>query len=749
MTHQSTSHEQEAITESASPEAMASATMPSSPPPPVELQAGGGFGMESEESESDLASSLPATSAAVAQSQLSISEEATRQPIQAKFTVTSSLSAKGDNVFPAFAISVDRINMAENDRPDTQFGDRQWSHGVAWTSMVEKWQRLLTGPLDKVILRLFDMAKKDHGSDENSASRELRSQAMQLLEGWKKKECTVQEWMQRLNKAISLYIQAYQKSSFATHKTKPGGRGESHAKAELRDMDSKTQADSSYQPGPQEILERAQKLLDISFRQKPDQVMKVYADWIEMFTENYSYLGEQNMRKIMDILNARKLSKGFVNKFKVQTLGELMQIWALSPKGTGSDLNAPSSSAPKEMGFVVNSVMSVQKQRLYKMQDVWVNAIELAEGDRPQTQFGSRQLSHFVAWTGKIIEWKAAFSGANLREVFTRLMIMAQKDDASDKNPQSKKLRSQLGVIANYLDGNESASVSNWTALLNRAVALYAEAYQMASFTTHADKPGGRGEGQARKRLLGLEQALQQGNSVDMPSAQQVVKSCLMLLDAPFNKGMDYVCKAYDDWLDMLETGIPSVMKVFMKDIHAHMKKTGIPTPWSSASMTDNLLDLVQGWRKKRKLKTFGLPMGDSKVHDPDSKSDKYAPTQEQIDEIQSRNLTLQRIKADGDCLYNSLIQANLSKVPNSVKALRHAVADKLELTDAWEADSIRNGGWVGNGADAAPAVLAGLYDVTFMVIHPNGAVESIGDGSRIVTLVLVMGPPQHYHFAR
>ena len=109
----------------------------------------------------------------------------------------------------------------------------------------------------------------------------------------------------------------------------------------------------------------------------------------------------------------------------------------------------------------------------------------------------------------------------------------------------------------------------------------------------------------------------------------------------------------------------------------------------------------------------------------------------------------MQRIKADGDCLYQSLIAAGLSAVPNSVQDLRDAVADELESVSGYEADSVRRGGWVGLGADRAPGILANKYDITFHVIHPNAVVEQVGNGSRAVYLMLIDGPPQHFHFVK
>ncbi|MDC0707150.1 DUF4157 domain-containing protein [Stigmatella sp. ncwal1] len=675
-----------------------------------------------------------------------------RDAVQYTFTVSAHVIAAQEAQYPMSALEVRRIEMPEGDRPDTQYGSRQMSHAVAWTSMFEFWTRTFTGTYPEVRQSLTELSNHDNANDQNPESHELRAQVRHLL-GYVDEHTLLplSEWTQRLEQAVRFYVEAYQKSSFATHAKKAKGRGEASAKQNLVtwNMAMEEEEPPAVTSWEDEVLEHARKLLDVSFSLPADQLCAAYAEWIRMVVTNYAHLGETFAQKVRADVANTPLSPRYQLQFpSLKTLGELLLAWQ-SNSGTQSlEFIGPTPLPSTAPGFVVSAQVVAHKEDRYPLDAITVQGVLLSEGDRPNTQYGVRQLSHTVAWTAKIQEWAARFRGP-LRQVLGALLKASQEDHGVDTNEESRRLRESIALpLRQYLEATPApeAPLSAWTALVNSSIKGYVEAYQQASFSTHADIPKGRGEAASKASLSMLEQRLASGGGAGS-KPKDVFDQALKLVDAPLDKSANLIGKAYNDWLHMLEVVYPHVMQAHAQDFNRLLAATVLPSTLQAPGV-QTLAELLDGWRRNQTPASFPFPqqspsLWDSAQPTPDVSLE---PSPQQQAYLAQHHLQLVEIKNDGDCFYNATRAAG---VQGTVSDLRERVALALEQEDSAEAEAIREGSWAGPGADRAPEILAQQLHLQYRVIHPNAYIEFIGQGGTVITLVLVQGPPQHYHLAR
>ena len=527
--------------------------------------------------------------------------------LQRSFTVNATVSAAHETLYSAEGLAVTRVDMAENDRPDTQF-DTQKSHAVAWTLEIGKWREAFTGTLPRVFANLRRMAGQDEANDTNDESVQLRTFAIHELNVTT--PLPLSEWNARLNRAIGFYVEAYQKSSFTTHNTKAKGRGEGHAKEKLRLWNAAAIEDGTPGITQKQIVEAARKLLDANYKVEPDVLCKAYDEWIRAISDNYEALGDDFARAILAEVAAKPLSPGWKKTFNMNTLGELLQAWKMSPQGNEATVAVPSATVPTQSKFVVNAVVVADDATKYPLDAVHVDAVQLSEGDRPPTQFGDRQLSHSVAWTGKIQQWQTEYRGP-LRQVLTNIVAAGARDHAVDTNPTSRNARQQLGVIESYLQDAALPHypLSLWRGLFTQALTTYVNAYQQSSTTTHGATPASRGEGAAKEWLSQYETQIKGGGLAGVATAgenSEAIRHALMLLDAPAHESRDLFCKAHDDWLTMLKVNYPGVMG---RSDAAFTGYLATPVaPHLSAPGVTTIGGLLQAWRLGLHVTELGLP---------------------------------------------------------------------------------------------------------------------------------------------
>ena len=226
-----------------------------------------------------------------------------------------------------------------------------------------------------------------------------------------------------------------------------------------------------------------------------------------------------------------------------------------------------------------------------------IKTLNLPENDRPNTQFGKDQKSHTVSWTLLVGAYRAAV-GKPLATFVADYLVKDWKALRAqhDERPSSKL----KGYLERYSESkltearSEERTDMEWQSYVQRSVADYFIAMQLAPFSTHgvpepladgyiADTAGTHGEPGANKYLSEME------SGVLPASSDGVLKYASKYVDTSrWHKSgirsVKGVVLIFHKWEKSLERRFPKLWTAYSSELREHSDEHEIP------------VDLRAGW---------------------------------------------------------------------------------------------------------------------------------------------------------
>ena len=245
--------------------------------------------------------------------------------VQGRFTVSANVTATDEPTYDPKNLKVDKIHLPDQARPPTSLDKgRQGRHTIAWAAKIRLWQAQFAGALPAVLGKLEEHLKGDATVDKNGESATLRDEVQALVTHLGTGTPKVSEASHQLGQAISTYVRAYQKSSFAAFASvRPKGRSEATHLSNLGEWQERLKKNAHDGLGGSSLLTvgsqpsqakgkkkskteesaltresamaAAWGLVDLGGHLKADVLHKLFSDWLELISTLYPQLFQEGL----------------------------------------------------------------------------------------------------------------------------------------------------------------------------------------------------------------------------------------------------------------------------------------------------------------------------------------------------------------------------------------------------------------------------------------------------------------------
>ncbi|WP_143054453.1 eCIS core domain-containing protein [Massilia timonae] len=533
-----------------------------------------------------------------------------------------------DMVYNAAQLWIEGVQLGNQDRPETRYGDRQERHTVAWVLQRAAQMAMHNRPVAEVLAHYIASMKALAAEEQSRNCKLLIDSVLVSADSLTGATLPIDTWQQLISRIMVLYIQAYQQAGSSTFKHgKATGHGEGSHMAVLRNAEeaiiAKTDVDAN------KVIAAAAGLLDGGFYKAlgPEGYASAVSHWKEALHLAFPELMAAHGAAIQNNVYSSALSPGVRKQFKLASdanLGGLVALLERAPNisplkqrsplvqgGNGavlvpvqqsleSDFTANVRVVPAADGQLVTVTTQVQgqaavdvEQLAYGSGEVTLNSIQVSDQDRPNTRFAT-QMSHTVAWTLVRAEM-ASFTGHPAAEAlivmasrFARFVTDLEREDARELARASEVQAMSL------LD--QRLPVHRWQAAMSDVFRRFAIVYQLTKSATFADdtthgRALGHAEGHAMNRLATNEKAiLDAGKTADGPEV--VVGAAFTLFDGHVNSTLPPLAlvAAVLHWHESLQRVFPNVMRLIADNVKARLQSTSLSKPINDIR---NLADLV------------------------------------------------------------------------------------------------------------------------------------------------------------
>lgn len=415
-----------------------------------------------------------------------------------------------------------------------------------------------------------------------------------VLEGLSETRMPLEFWNGLAAQGMRAYEIAHHKSaaaSFADGAAK--GHGESHAlehlRAAERDLGQKepTGIEAIYATYKSTAVADALILLDVKFGLSlpVPQWCRAIRRWFELLHVAFPRVMEAIGENVKKTLFAKKLPPGVAKDHGGEIYGDLLD----------DDFDPPDYGKPRDIDDQSRGIGGMGATRLaahvrldplrqdsgemitedhappthFTMDELEIGLLQLGDAARPDTRFGSKQMSHTVAWT-LIRASILSFSGqplANLLGYLTHHIEELVSDLSPEPAGEAAKVATTLRAMV-----DEKLALADWHEHVANTVVEYLRLHQLGRSTTYNKKPGGRSEGHAMQVLRENELHLCAYDGLyDEPA--EVIKWAQYLLDADMDPDLPWesIARAVLHWEEALFNAFPTIMGLAAKDIRGPM----------------------------------------------------------------------------------------------------------------------------------------------------------------------------------
>ncbi|MFN8396969.1 MAG: DUF4157 domain-containing protein [Bacteroidia bacterium] len=549
---------------------------------------------------------------------------------------------------------VERVQLGNNDRPETRYGSRQERHTVAWTLQRAAQTAQSDRSLREVLTHYAQsMRELFHSPDQTQGCKDLAKEALLAMKGMDTAILPMDIWQFLVSRAAVLYMQAYQQAASSTFKQgKAKGRNEAGHMAVLREAEEALIMKQTIDGD--DVVSAAQGLLDVGFYTAlgEEGYFHAFRHWVAALESAFPDLMAKHGKLIIASVAGRAISPAVKKRLgltKDATIGQMITHFANKQKAPdltkpfASATVAPSASAtrrrlvlggtdaqriamPPELESHFMATIRVQpagqgksvtiatqisdqsaptavEQLTYPASDVEIKFLQVSDMDRPETRFDT-QMSHTVAWTLLRAEL-ASFAMGKADNLLTWLAdrFLRMGADLGSNQADALLLNQRCLAQALRLLGG-GLPIHQWQALLSELVRMYAIIYQRTLSATFADEKThgralGHGEASAMKKLTNNEFAIL--NAKQMPAdLDDIVDSLMTLFDGEINKTLSgrALATAAIHWRHALGRVFPNVMVAAKANLDKELAARKLSAEDTKAEGVNNLAALMDKYAK-------------------------------------------------------------------------------------------------------------------------------------------------------